>query len=138
SLAGRLIVSCQAPDADVFRDSESMARFARAAAAGGAGGIRANSPEDVRAIRQAVAIPVIGLQKRLQPDGKPLITPSFEDAKALVEAGAAIVAVDCTIRGQRTGALERLRRIRKELSVPVLADIATIEEAVAAQVAGAD
>jgi N-acetylmannosamine-6-phosphate 2-epimerase / N-acetylmannosamine kinase len=138
ALAHRLIVSCQAPKDDPFANPAFMAGFAHAAAAGGAGGIRANSPEDVRAIRQLTRLPIIGLRKRVQPDGKTVITPSFADASDLVEAGADIIAVECTTRGQRCGALERVHRIRTELGVPVVADIATIEEAVAAAEAGAD
>jgi glucokinase-like ROK family protein len=49
-----------------------------------------------------------------------------------------MIALDCARRGQNYGALERLRRIRAELGVPVLADIATVEEARAAAAAGAD
>ena len=115
-----------------------MARFARAAVAGGAMGIRANGPDDVRAIRQAVGVPIIGISKTLQDDGEILITPSFEAARELVEAGANLIALDCTARGKQFGALERLRRIREELAVPVLADIATVDEAVRAAAAGAD
>jgi glucokinase len=74
----------------------------------------------------------------VQDDGKILITPTFELARALKEAGASILAIDCTARGQRYGALERLARIRTELGMPVMADIATVEEAVAAARAGAD
>ncbi len=138
NLKNRLIVSCQASEGDAFYGPEFMARFARAAVDGGAAGIRANSPEDIRAIRRVVDVPVIGIQKRWHADGRILITPEFEDARALVEAGAAAVALDCTARGQRYGALDRLRRIRSELGVPVLADIATLEEGVAAAEAGAD
>ena len=137
-LEGRLIVSCQAPDGDPFRDAGSMARFAQAAVAGGAAGIRANGVEDIRAIRKAVAVPIIGIDKRLEDDGKILITPSFESAQAVAEAGANIIALDCTARGRRYGALERLARIRAELGLPVMADVATLEEAVAAAEAGAD
>jgi glucokinase-like ROK family protein len=138
SLRGRLIVSCQASEGDAFRDSGAIARFARAAVDGGAAGIRANGPEDIRAIRALVNVPVVGIQKSIQEDGRILITPSVEAARALVEAGAQAVALDCTARGQRYGALERLRRIREELQVPVLADIATLEEGRAAAEAGAD
>ncbi len=134
----RLIVSCQASEGDAFFGPQFMARFARAAVDNGAVGIRANSVEDIRAIRAAAGVPVIGIQKRMMPDGSILITPEFEDARALAEAGAAAIALDCTSRGQRHGALERLRRIRTELGVPVCADIATVEEAVAAARAGAD
>ena len=53
-LHGRLIVSCQAFEGDPFRDPGSMARFARAAVENGAAGIRANSPEDIAAIRRGL------------------------------------------------------------------------------------
>ncbi len=62
----------------------------------------------------------------------------MEDATALVQAGAIAVAVDCTRRGQRYGALERLARIKRKFQVEVLADIATEDEAVYAEAAGAD
>jgi predicted NBD/HSP70 family sugar kinase/putative N-acetylmannosamine-6-phosphate epimerase len=136
-LRNGLIVSCQASEGDAFRDSGAMARFAKAAVDGGARGIRANGPEDIRAIREAVSVPVIGLQKSVAVDGAILITPSFEAARELALAGAGMIAVDCTARGQRMGALDRVRAIRRELGVPVLADIATAEEAVTAVSAGA-
>ena len=135
-LRGKLIVSCQADPQDAFYGRMDLC--ARAVADGGAAGIRANGPHDVGAIHQAVALPIIGIQKRLQPDGKVLITPAFEDAAALVQAGAAAIALDCTARGQASGALDRLRRIKAELHVPVLADIATVPEAKQAADAGAD
>ncbi|MEN6537534.1 MAG: N-acylglucosamine-6-phosphate 2-epimerase, partial [Bryobacteraceae bacterium] len=134
----RLIVSCQASEGDAFRDSGAIARFAIAAVDGGARGIRANGPEDIKAIREAVTVPILGLQKCTAPDGRILITPTVEAAKKLVIAGADAIALDCTLRGQRMGALDRLRAIRSELNVPVVADIATVEEALAAQAAGAD
>ena len=137
-LRGRLIVSCQAFETSPFHAPDSMARFARAAVDGGARGIRANGPEDIRAIRKAVDVPIVGIRKETQLDGEILITPSFEGAREVVEAGAGLIALDCTARGQKYGALDRLRHIRSELGVPVLADIATIEEAVQAAEAGAD
>ena len=135
-LRGKLIVSCQADPGDAFYGK--MDSFAQAAVAGGAAGIRANGAVDVRAIRAAVGVPIIGIWKRPQSDGKVLITSTFEDAAALVEAGADAVALDCTRRGRESGAFERLRRIRAELGVPVLADIATLDEALQAEAAGAD
>lgn len=137
-LEGKLIASCQAAEGDVFRDPQLIARFAEAALAGGAAGIRANGAADIRAIRRITRAPILGIEKVLLEDGKVLITPSLEAARALVEAGADMVAVDTTLRGQRHGALERIRRIKEELAVPVLADIATVEEALTAARAGAD
>lgn len=138
-IQGRLIVSCQAWEDDPFHGSENMALFARAAVEGGAAAIRANSPADVRAIRQAgVTVPILAIQKRTMPDGRLLITPTFEDARLLMDAGATAIALDCTARGRSYGAIDRLRAIRESLGAPVAADIATVEEAVAAAGAGAD
>lgn len=138
AIRGKLVVSCQAREGDVFHDPQLMARFASAALAGGAAAIRANGPADIHAIRQITQVPIIGIHKAPHRDGKPLITPSFELAQALVEAGADMVALDCTIRGQRSGALGLIRAIRNRLGVPVLADVAEVEEAKAVVHAGAD
>src|ERR1700735_231945 len=127
-LEGKLVASCQAPEGDVFCDSHLIARFAQAALAGGAAGIRANGTADIRAIRRITSAPILGIQKGVLEDGKVLITPSLEAARALVEAGADMVAVDATLRGQRHGALERIRRIKQDLGVPVFGDIATVDE----------
>ena len=134
----KLIVSCQARAGEPFRDPDSMAKFAASAVAGGAAAIRTNGSDDIRAIRKAVGVPIIGIRKEMQSDGKVLITPTFESAQELMAAGADMIALDVTRRGQQYGALERVRRIRQELEVPVLADIATLDEALAAARAGAD
>lgn len=134
----RLIVSCQALPGEPFRDTPSIVKFALAAVEGGAAGIRADSPADVAGIRAALDVPIIGKWNQALDDGSRLITATFDAARALVEAGADMVALDVTARGQRHGALERVARIRSELGVPVLADIATFDEALAAADAGAD
>lgn len=50
-----LIASCQALPGEPLHGSETMAKMAKAAEEGGAIAIRANSAEDVRAIKQAVS-----------------------------------------------------------------------------------
>ncbi len=137
TIRGKLLVSCQAASGDPFDDPDCMARFALAAMNGGAAGIRANGPDAVRAIRRVVSAPIVAIDKQIASDGQILITPDFERVRALVEAGATIIAVDCTSRGQRYGALERVARIRRELETIVVADIATEDEALAAVRAGA-
>jgi putative N-acetylmannosamine-6-phosphate epimerase len=137
-LAHKLIVSCQAREGEPFRDTESQARFAISAVDGGAAGIRAQGSDDVRAIRAVVSVPIIGIRKIEQEDGRVLITPTFESARELFAAGADMVAMDVTARGRRFRAIERLGRVRRELKIPVMADIATIEDAMAAADAGAD
>ena len=138
-LRGGLVVSCQAADGDPFRSSDAIARFAQAALLAGAAGVRANGPEDITAIRQLLGpVPIIGIQKTVWKDGLTLITPSVEDARRLVDVGADMIALDCSRRGVESGALGRLAQIRDALRVPVLADIATLDEARAAEDAGAD
>lgn len=135
-----LIVSCQAPAGDPLRGSVFMARMAVAAEAGGAVGIRANGPSDIQAIRESVALPVLGIFKVEYPDSPVYITPTFEEARQVVEAGAAAVALDATSRPRPKG--ERLEsliaRIHEELDVPVMADVAAYEEGVRAAQLGAD
>ncbi|MEY3495240.1 MAG: hypothetical protein RI921_600 [Chloroflexota bacterium] len=91
-LRGGLIVSCQALEGEALHGSAMMARMALAAVQGGAVAIRANSPDDVAAIRAQVSVPVIGLWKRDLPGFDVRITPRLEDALALVRAGADVIA----------------------------------------------
>ncbi|MBL8212930.1 MAG: putative N-acetylmannosamine-6-phosphate 2-epimerase [Bryobacterales bacterium] len=137
-MEGKLLVSCQAPDEDPFAQPESLARFARTAEMGGAAGIRANGMADVRAIRDVVKLPLIAIDKQVWSDGRILITGSLERARELLRTtGAEMIAVDVTARGQRFGALDRVRALKQDGAI-VLADIARVEEAVAAVEAGAD
>lgn len=137
-LRGRLVVSCQAPAGDPFSEPALLSLFARAAVSGGAAGIRTEGPDAVRAIKAATSVPIIGLRKRLMPDKQIMITPTNDDVRELVEAGADVIAMDCSARGQRNGALERIRWAQKNHNVPVWADVATVDEGVAAAHAGAD
>ena len=136
-LQGKLIASCQASDGEAFREPTLIARLAAAALAGGAAGIRADGAEDIRAIRRITDVPIIGIQKVRQGDGRILITPSLEGARELVQAGADMIAIDATERGLRYGAAARLRQIEHELKVPALADISNLDEALAAANLGA-
>lgn len=135
----RLIVSCQAWPGDPLDDVEVIRRLARAALQNGAGGIRANGPADIRAIRQDTDLPIIGIQKR-RFGNEVRITPDFASAQALAAAGASVIALDCTHRPPLAGESWReiLRRVHDELGLPVMADIATLEEGMDAAAAGAD
>ena len=56
----KLIVSCQALEQEPLHSSYIMSRMAYAAMLGGAAGIRANTVEDITAIKETVNLPVIG------------------------------------------------------------------------------
>lgn len=135
----QLIVSCQAlPDEALF-GSEIMARMAISVARGGARAIRANTPPDVRAIRQAVDLPLIGLYKEALPGYEVIITPTLRHALAIAEAGADVIALDCTARPHPEGDLrELIDAIHRQTDCLVMADISTCEEGMSAAAAGAD
>ena len=67
-LSKQLIVSCQALEDEPMHGSQIMAKMATAACLGGAGGIRANTVEDIRAIQQVTDVPIIGIIKKIYPD----------------------------------------------------------------------
>lgn len=138
-LKGQLVVSCQASPGDPLENTDAIRRMALAAIGGGASGLRINSPEHVAALRSETALPIIGIQKHYGPEGL-RITPTFAAARALAEAGASVIALDCTDRVWLDGEPWRqiVQRIHRELKLPVMADIATYEEAVAAAEAGVD
>lgn len=138
-IKGGLVVSCQAEQGSPFFQPESMARFAKAAEIGGAVSIRVKEP-DIRAIKQMCGLPVIGIDKVYLEGFELYITPRFEDAERIAAAGAEVIALDCTPRARPGGVTmeELVGRIKSELKLPVMADIATLQEAMAAEKAGAD
>lgn len=139
-LKGQLIVSCQASSEEPLHGSAIMAAMARAAAMGGATGIRAEGPEDVKAIRAAVDLPILGLYKIKKPGEAVYITPTFESARQIAAAGADAIALDATteIRPDGLSLQSTIRRIHEELKLPVFADISTFEEGLRAEAYGAE
>lgn len=139
-LVGGLIVSCQARPGHPLHDPAIIAALARAAVVGGAAGVRINGEDDIRAVRSAVPVPIIGLRKVSTSDVPVSITPTFDDARQVAAAGADIIAIDATRRsrphGERLDTL--LLRIRTELRRPVMADVATVDEGIHAAAMGAD
>ncbi|MEW8978892.1 MAG: N-acetylmannosamine-6-phosphate 2-epimerase [Symbiobacterium sp.] len=141
TLKGGLIVSCQAEPGDPLWGVEHMVALARAAHVGGAVGIRTNYPQHVRAIRQAVPLPVIGLYKKHYPNSPVYITPTMTEVRSIADAGADIVAVEFTDQPRPDGLTnaELLRQIRLAYpGLPVMADISTLGEGLAAAQLGVD
>jgi len=138
-IRGKLVASCQAAPDDPLEDTDAIRRIARAVAAVDIGGLRINSAEHIAAIRQDTALPIIGIEKHYH-SGLLRITSSFGAAERLARAGASIIALDCTRRTWSFGEpwREIVRRIHAELHLPVMADVATFEEAEDAQNAGVD
>ncbi|MDD6599276.1 MAG: N-acetylmannosamine-6-phosphate 2-epimerase [Galactobacillus timonensis] len=133
-IRGKLIVSCQAREGWPMYGTDIMAAFARAAEMGGAAGIRATGPENIRAIKQKVNLPIIGINKIF---GKyPVyITPTYASAEAILREGIDIVALDATPR-ERDGhenPVEIALKIHEYYpNVLVMGEISTVQEAVEA------
>ena len=138
-LQGQFIVSCQAEGDDPFNTPEYVALFAKAAVIGGAKGIRSEGLEKIKCIKSSVQVPVIGLLKSSFDDGFVKITGSFKEVEELIQVGCDIIAIDGTdrLREGMTGP-DFIKEVKLKYSCCVLADIATKNEALAAESAGAD
>jgi len=137
-IKGKLIVSCQAEGDSPFNSPEGVSWFAVSARQGGAAAIRSEGVEKTRRIVEAVDLPVIGLKKSMFDDGYVRITGSFEDVKKMVDTGCQMVAMDGTFRlREQMNGPDFISNIRQVYGIPVMADVATFEEAKACMEAGA-
>ncbi|MEM9542147.1 MAG: N-acetylmannosamine-6-phosphate 2-epimerase [Cyanobacteria bacterium P01_E01_bin.42] len=141
TLEKRLIVSCQAPVDSPLHDPQIIAAIAQASVLQGAAGVRIDTPSHIKETRkQLPQTPIIGLWKQQIPDYEVYITPRFQDAIAIAEAGADIIAIDATLRDRPEGetAASLIAKIHEQLGKLVMADIDDLESAIAAAEAGAD
>lgn len=93
-----LVVSCQALPDEPLHSSFIMGRMAFAAKQGGAVGIRANGIRDIKAIKRATDLPIIGIIKKKSPKSEVVITPTLNEVEQLMEVGVDIIATDATDR----------------------------------------
>lgn len=141
-LTGGLIVSCQAFPHEPLYGGDTMVKLAVAAEQGGACAIRANSPEIIKAIKEKVSIPVFGIYKLLPENYNKIkdvvITPNIDAAKAIVEAGSDIIAVDCTLREGRTkeDIIRLIHSYQECINVPIMGEVSTLEEGKIVEEAG--
>jgi len=141
TLRRSLLVSCQAPTDSPLHHPTVITAIAQAALLRGAKGVRLDTPAHVQAVREAIPDAfIIGLWKREFPGYSVYITPQFEQAKAIAQAGADMIAIDATLRERPGGETvpTLIQRIHDELGKTVMADVDTLEAAEAAAAAGAD
>ena len=141
NIKGELIVSCQALPNEPLHSDFIMARMAVAAKEGGAKGIRANSVVDIKAIKEAVDLPVIGIIKRDYSDADVYITATIKEVDELMEAKPDIIALDATISSRPNG--QRLDEFYNEIRSKyphqlLMADCSTVEEMIHADELGFD
>lgn len=135
-LQNGIIISCQAYEDTPLYGADYMKKMAESAIMGGANGIRACWPQDIKAIRSITDLPIVGINKVIS-DKDPLtnvfITPTFESAAEVIEAGADILGIDCTIRESRgfdelCNLLSKIKDRYPEIAI--MADLATLNEGV--------
>lgn len=141
-LKNGLIVSCQAFEDEPLHGSDIMAKMAVAAKMGGAVGLRGCWPDDIKAMKKSTDLPIVGIYKVMDENTDVsrdiIITPTFETAKAIYDAGADIIALDCTKRRSSLETERLIYKIKTELNVMIMADISTLEEGINAAKFGAD
>lgn len=128
-LKGCLIASCQPVDNGPMDKVEHIRAMALAAVDGGAGGLRIEGVENVKAVAEATAVPIVGIIKRDLDDSPVRITPFIEDVHALAAAGASIIAFDGTDRVRPLATAALLDAIHRSGCI-AMADCATFEEGI--------
>lgn len=132
-LRNKVIVSVQAmPNEPLYREDALFAMM-QSVINGGASALRVAGKRDVINAKR-LNVPVIGLTK---PNKLPdnwldvvYITPTVEDAKDLITAGADVIAFDGTMRERPNGdTLESIIKEIKDNNRLSMADISTFDEA---------
>lgn len=142
-IKGKLIVSCQALVGEplYLGDETVMPLMARAAKLAGACAIRTNGVLDVVEIKKETSLPIIGLIKKCYDGCEQYITVTMDEIDALVEAGADVIALDCTLRKRLDNKTvkEFIEEIKSKYpDIMLMADISNVEEGIYAWKAGVD
>ncbi len=142
SFKGGLIVSCQTQKDEPIYTEDMVVKMAECAKWAGAVGLRLNSPEQIRQVKEAIPdLPIIGLWKVWHDDTDVFITPTMKEVDAIVEAGADIIALDCTAQTTHEGtqAWDLIKEVRVKYPDHIIfADVSNVEEAKRASANGAE
>ncbi|ODT68861.1 MAG: N-acetylmannosamine-6-phosphate 2-epimerase [Pelagibacterium sp. SCN 63-23] len=135
-IRGGLVASCQPVDDGPMDRPDIVAAMAQACVAGGAAALRIEGVDNLRATRPLVDVPIIGIVKSDLPDSPVRITVRVQEALALAEAGADIIAYDATDR-PRTDSREAVLAAIIGVGRIAMADGSTLEDGQRALAGGA-
>ncbi|WP_323013410.1 putative N-acetylmannosamine-6-phosphate 2-epimerase [Devosia sp.] len=135
-IRGGLVASCQPVDDGPMDRPEIVAAMAQACVAGGAAALRIEGVDNLKATRSLVNVPIIGIVKSDLPDSPVRITVRIEEALALAEAGADIIAYDATDR-PRPDSREAILATILGAGRIAMADASTLEDGRIALAGGA-
>lgn len=140
SLRNGLIVSCQPRANSTLNHPRFVAALAAAAEEGGAVAVRINGVRNIRAVRQAVQIPIVGIEKMNFPDCPVYITPTIESVRRVHCAGVNLIAIDATerLRPHNQSLADIINASKTELKAVIMADIATLQQGLEAARFGVD
>lgn len=123
-----IIISCQLEPGDPIDDVSFIVHMAKSAEWAQAVAIRTNGVVHVQAVKNSVSLPIIGLVK--DREYETFITPTFEHAKSVIEAGADFVAIDCTRRERPFPLTRFFDLLRSQFpDIGIIADIADERDA---------
>lgn len=126
-----LIVSCQMEKHAPCYSDNIVSLMVNAAIWGGAKGLRIEGEQNIKDTRKITNLPIIGLIKIFRVDTPVFMTPSLDEVKKVIGAGADIVAIDGTDRlidGRIAYSI--IDEIKDNYpDVPILADIRDLDDA---------
>ncbi|WP_434336027.1 N-acetylmannosamine-6-phosphate 2-epimerase [Mycoplasma capricolum] len=135
-----LIVSCQAIGDEPLNDSYVLSKMAYALVLGGSKVLRLSQVEHIKAVKQVVDVPIIGLIKKHYDNSEVFITPTIKEVDQLVDLKVDIIAIDATLRTRPDQDLTNLVKTIKTKypNQLLLADCSSVEDAINAQNLGFD
>lgn len=140
-MKGGLIVSCQFFEDEPIYTNDMAVIQAKCAEWAGAVGIRANSPMQIKQIKEVTNLPIIGLYKEWFENSNVYVTPTMHHVDEVVEAGADIIAIDSTFELNHLGkrGIDMLPLVKEKYpNIPIFADCSNLEEAKQAVEYGAE
>lgn len=106
----------------------------------GAVAVRIRGTRNIRAVRKAVRVPIVGIEKINYPDSDVYITPTLESVRRVHRAGTQIIAIDATERPRpdNRSLSETIEASKNELKTLIMADVATVQQGLEAARLGVD